>query len=248
MNQEELVTVSRKDFICFVEIARPSQRNAISVQVIEKLRTVARELREEREILAVILSGRGGYFSAGADLKDTLLFPNEVSAEDQLYYGRLGAETVRAWESLPQITFAAIEGFAVGGGFAFALACDFRVMCREAFIYIPEIGLGSTYGWNSVPRLVSMIGPSRTKQLILFEPRVKADQALDWGLADFLADEGTAVEEARKLASVVAGKRRLAVQLTKRSVNSVARAFDEIGASGDMEQAVLCLLSEGVST
>ena len=80
----------------------------------------------------------------------------------------------RAWEELPQITIAAIEGYAIGGGLALAIALDWRVAARDAFVSLPEIALGIPLTWGTIPRLVNLVGPAKAKRLTILCERVGA--------------------------------------------------------------------------
>ena len=92
---------------------------------------------------------------------------------------KLGPRLTHAWHEMEQITIGAIEGFCVGGGVALAVALDFRVMGRDAHLRVPEIGLGMNMSWQSIPRMLHLIGPARTKQaVILADQRISADGGL----------------------------------------------------------------------
>ena len=94
---------------------------------------------------------------------------------------KLGPRLTRAWQEMEQITIGAIEGFCVGGGVALAVALDFRVMARDAHMRVPEIGLGMNMSWQSVPRMLHLMGPARTKQaVILADQRISAAEAYEW--------------------------------------------------------------------
>lgn len=236
MKPDKPICVTRHGDIAHVEIVRAEKRNALSVAILENLYETVIALRNDRDLAAIILSGRGGFFSAGADLHDPLIFSPEISLEKRLYYSDLATEIARAWEALPQVTYAAIEGFAVGGGLVLAMACDFRLMGRGAFVYVPEVDIGASYGWNAVPRLVSLIGPARTKRLVLMAQKVTADESERWGLVDFIVDDGAVIDEAMCLARVMAEKPRMAVQVTKKAINAVSTVFNQISAHGDNMQ------------
>jgi enoyl-CoA hydratase len=94
---------------------------------------------------------------------------------------------------MEQITIGAIEGFCIGGGVALAVALDFRVMARNGHMRVPEIGLGMNMSWQSVPRMLHLIGPARTKQaVILADQRISAQEAHEWGLVEQDHKEGVA--------------------------------------------------------
>jgi enoyl-CoA hydratase/carnithine racemase len=106
---------------------------------------------------------------------------------------------------MEQITIAAIEGFCIGGGVALAVALDFRVMARDAHTRVPEIGLGMNMSWQSIPRMLHLIGPARTKQaVILADQRISSAEAYEWGLVEELAQSGKAFEAAMALATKIA--------------------------------------------
>src|SRR3546814_7775520 len=99
---------------------------------------------------------------------------------------------------MPQITVAAIEGMAVGAGVALPLALDWRVMGREAFLYVPEVKIGINLQWGALPRLVTLVGPARAKRICILCERMGSAHALDWGLVDELADDGKVVERSEE--------------------------------------------------
>ena len=82
---------------------------------------------------------------------------------------------------------------------ALAVACDWRVASQEATLYVPELKLGMNMSWQSVPRFVNLVGPAKTKQLLLLAERLPADTSYDWGLVDLLAEPGEALARAKVL-------------------------------------------------
>src|SRR3981189_1764964 len=164
----------------------------------------------------VVLTG-GKAFSAGFDLKDP-----EGRARKTMDLGalrrhlKLGPRLTRAWQDMEQITIGAIEGFCVGGGVALAVALDFRVMARDAHLRVPEIGLGMNMSWQSVPRMLHLIGPARTKQAVSLADQLSPRaEAYEWGLVEGVADPGKAFESAMVLAAKVAAQPPMSVAMTK---------------------------------
>src|SRR6202000_727509 len=101
-----------------------------------------------------------------------------------------------------------------------AVALDFRVMSRAAHMRVPEIGLGMNMSWQSVPRMLHLMGPARTKQaVIMADQRISADEAYDWGVAKELAEPGNAVDVAMAMAEKVARQPPISVAMTKMTVN-----------------------------
>ena len=201
---------------------RPERRNAISAELMREMIACARELESRSDIDAVIVTGAAGCFSAGADLKDSSRWAGGAPLLEQRELAGLGARMARAWEELPQITIAAIEGYAVGGGLALAAALDWRVMARDAFVSLPEIGLGIPLTWGTLPRLVNLVGPAKAKRLAILGERIPTEAAWAMGLIDETCDKGAALEAARRLADRVLEKPRHSVRMTKETVNAYA--------------------------
>jgi enoyl-CoA hydratase len=208
--------------IAMLELNRPERRNALSAELMRELIACAAELSSRRDIDALIVSGAGGWFCAGADLKDASRWAGGAPLIEQREIAGLGQRMARAWEELPQVTIAAIEGYAVGGGLALAVALDWRVMARDAFVSLPEISLGIPLTWGTLPRLVNLVGPAKAKRLAILCERTAADAALDMGLVDELCDSGKAIVAARGIAEKVLEKPRHAVRMTKETVNAYA--------------------------
>ena len=208
--------------IATVTLARPERRNALSAELMREMIECAHALASRNDIDAVIVTGAGGVFSAGADLKDSSRWAGGAPLLEQREIAGLGARMARAWEELPQITIAAIEGYAVGGGLALAVALDWRVLARDAFVSLPEISLGIPLTWGTLPRLVNLLGPARTKRLAILCERVGADEAATLGLVDYLCEPGNAMARAAALANQVLEKPRHSVLMTKETVNAYA--------------------------
>lgn len=205
-----------------VVLNRPERRNAFSSQLMRDMIDCATGLAARTDVDAVVVTGAGGVFSAGADLKDASRWANDKALLEQRETASLGYRMARAWEELPQITVAAIEGYAVGGGLALAVALDWRVMARDAFVSLPEISLGIPLTWGTLPRLVNLAGPARAKRLAVLCERMGGEAALQWGLVDELCEKGKALDAARTLAQAVLAQPRHSVRMTKESINAYA--------------------------
>jgi enoyl-CoA hydratase/carnithine racemase len=128
---------------------------------------------------------------------------------------------------------------------ALAVALDFRVMARDGHLRVPEIGLGMNMSWQSVPRMLHLIGPARTKQaVILADQRISAAEAYEWGLVEEVADPGKAFDAAMALATKVAAQPPLSVAMTKLTVNRLAHALDDLASHMDVDQFALASFSE----
>jgi enoyl-CoA hydratase len=212
-----------KGAIAIVTLNRPEARNAMSAALMREMIACAARIAARRDVDVAIVRGSGSCFSAGADLKDASRWGNAARPlEEQREIAALGYRMARAWEELPQITLAAIEGYAIGGGLALAAALDWRVMAQDAFVSLPEIALGIPLTWGTLPRLVNLLGPAKAKRLTILCERVPAREALAMGLADFLAPPGKALAAARAVAAQVLALPRNSVRMSKESINAYA--------------------------
>ncbi|MDB5638689.1 MAG: enoyl-CoA hydratase [Bradyrhizobium sp.] len=232
--------------IAVVRFDRGDGINALSPEALRQLTSAARSFEDDGDTSVVVLTGGNDAFSAGFDLKDP-----EGRSRRSMDIGslrrhlKLGPRLTRAWQEMEQITIGAIEGFCIGGGVALAVALDFRVMGRDAHLRVPEIGLGMNMSWQSVPRLLHLIGPARTKQaVILANQRISAAEAYEWGLVQEVADPGGAFEAAMTFARKVAEQPPLSVAMTKSTVNRLAYALDDLASHMDVDQFALASLTE----
>ena len=240
----EFVRVARESAVATVTIDRGDGRNALSRQLILDLTETAKSFADDLETQAVILTSKGA-FTAGADLKDPAMDRRRATGLlERRHMVRIGPELCEAWEKVEQVTICAIEKYCIGGGAALAAACDFRIMAAGATMRLPEIPLGMNMSWRSVPRLVSLIGPARTKRFVIFGETVSADDALQWGLADEIAPDGGTLAAARVWAEKVAKLPPNAVRMTKQSVNAAANALHHATSFMDLDQYALATTSE----
>ena len=214
--------ISFENRVASVVLNRPERRNAFSAGLMREMIACAGELAARRDVDAVIVCGAGGCFSAGADLKDSTRWAGGAPLLEQRDTASLGGRMARAWEELPQITIAAIEGYAIGGGLALSVALDWRVIARDAFVSLPEISLGIPLTWGTLPRLVNLVGPARTKRLAILCERVSAADALTMGLVDEVCEPGSALATSNELIQKVLDKPKHSVMMTKETVNAYA--------------------------
>ncbi len=232
--------------IAVVHFDRGDGINALSPEALRQLTAAARSFEDDNSTSVVVLAGREDAFCAGFDLKDA-----EGRSRAEMDIGslrrhlKLGPRLTRAWQEMEQITIAAIEGFCIGGGVALAVALDFRVMARDAHMRVPEIGLGMNMSWQSIPRMLHLIGPARTKQaVILANQRISADEAYEWGLVEQVVEHGKAFDAAMTLAAKVAAQPPISVAMTKLTVNRLAHAHDDLASHMDVDQFALASMTE----
>lgn len=234
------ISLERRGGIALVRFDRGGSGNALNQAVILGLTQVAHELRDDCDVRAVVLTGAKDNFSAGFDLKEKL--PRETGSGAELRqrqrYQR-GGRLCQAWEDLPQLTIAAIEGMAVGGGVALPLALDWRIMASNAYLLVPEVRVGMNLQWGALPRLVSLVGTARAKTICVLCEKMHAEQALQWGLADAVSEPGQTVSQALALAEKAAAMPAGAAQMVKQLANASAHALNRAVSHADYDQCQL---------
>ena len=241
----ELLDIQAKGGVWSVRLNRPQTRNAFSLELMRSLIQTAEQLRDEPGVRAVILCAAGPHFSAGMDLAEVQKSDaSKLSLAERRKLAALGERMCQAWEDIPAMTIAAIEGHCIGGGAALAAALDWRVIGSSAWFWLPEIALGLPLGWGALPRLVGLLGPARAKRFIILGERLHGQQALDFGLAEYLVADGQAEAEAVKLAQRVVELPEVAVAMSKQAVNASANALNHLASHMVSDQLALTLASE----
>jgi enoyl-CoA hydratase/carnithine racemase len=164
---------------------------------------------EMKGVRAVIITGAGKVFSAGADLDDA-----RAGLATDPVWERLSARIV----SLPCLTIAALNGTLAGGAMGMALACDMRICVPGAKFFYPVMKLGFLPQPSDPRRLAAIVGPARAKMLLMGGVRIEADEALAWGLVDRVCPPDALVAEARALATDAVGASADHVAAIKRLV------------------------------
>lgn len=168
-------------------IDRPLKRNAISLPMWRALPDVLAPLAGDPAVKLLILRGRAGVFSGGADIEE---FRTEYASEEAALANHAAMQAgMQAMQDFPKPSLAVLEGPAVGAGLGLALACDLRLAAATARLAITPAKLGLLYALGDIRRLVDAVGLSRAKLLLFTARTIGADTALDWGLVDLLAPE-----------------------------------------------------------
>lgn len=180
-----MIRLGKADNIWTVTIDRPDKANSLTKAMLTELAVIAEEA-QQAEIAALILTGEGKVFSAGADLDEA----------------RAGLATDDVWERLSgaiarldgTLTIAALNGTLAGGAFGMALACDLRIAVPEAKFFYPVMKLGFLPQPSDPPRMRALIGPARAKMVLLAGQKLTADEALSFGLVDRLVPKSELAE------------------------------------------------------
>ena len=238
------LTLTREGRVITVTFDRGDGMNSLSREAMHDLTALARELDGDTESSAIILYGKGA-FSVGFDLKSRQLSDGEgPSLLEQRQALKAGPDMCAAWERLEQVTIAAVERYCIGGGVALAMACDHRIAGQGAVFRLPEVPLGMNMSWQSNPRTVALMGPSRAKRFTILGERLDADMARDWGLVDEVAPAGEALQVAQALAARYGAVPPIPLRMTKQAINMAAGALNAPTSYMDRDQFLLTSLSE----
>jgi enoyl-CoA hydratase len=223
----------RRDDIEIVTIDRPEKRNALNLQIVEALHRALDELHGDRDLRAVVITGAGDHFVAGADIAQLRERRSPEALES------INGTLFRKVEDLPVPVIAAIKGYAVGGGCELAMACDLRVAGKSARLGQPEVGLGIIPGAGGTHRLPRLVGLGRAKELIYTGRLLDAEEAMTMGLVNRVVEDDVVLEEALALAAVIARQGAMAIRLAKLALNAQRHHVDEAQTLESVAQAVL---------
>ncbi len=226
----EDVLVSRESGLITITINRPDQRNAVNGAVSQGVAAALDELDASDDLHVGILTGAGGNFCAGMDLK-AFLRGEAVRVPGRGLLGLLFAPPRK-----PLI--AAVEGYALAGGFEAVLACDLLVAARDARFGLPEARRGLAAAAGGLLRLPRLIPPRIAMELALTGDMISAERLERHGLVNILADPGTALAEAQSLARRILANAPLSLAASKRVITEqqdwpVAEMFDRQNAITD---------------
>ena len=230
-------SLDRQGPIAWLTFTRPDKANALSYQALAELEQTALSLGEDVETKVVVLTGMGKHFSSGADLSDAGSNPKNLLQRQR--HNRMGERAIKAVYGMDQITIAAWNGAAMGGGACVATACDLRIGGEDCFMQYPEIDIGMNLMWQSLPLLTHLVGPARAKRLVIGAERVGARQLEQWGLLDQLVPNAKLLDTAAAWAQRYADKPPIPAQMIKRSVNHIVSALDAAIMHMDADQNLL---------
>lgn len=204
--------IERADSTWLLTVDRPHTKNAVDLAVHDALAEACDRI--EAEPAAVVLTGAGGSFISGGDLK----LIRERPFEESLELSRHMTALLDRLERLPVPVFAAIEGFALGGGAEIMVACHYRVAAPDAKISFRQAAMGLSTGWGATTRLSRLVSRGTATRLLLTAQVLRADEAHPLGLLDELAEDP--VSRALELAAEVNAQSPRAVRALSRALST----------------------------
>lgn len=206
----EFIVVNIENAVAVVSLNRPKELNALNKKMVLELDHAFEEMANNPEVKAVVIYGEKN-FAAGADISNMLDLTPELAKEFSFRH------TFNKIADFPKPTIAAVTGFTLGGGLELALACDIRIVAPNAKLGFPEINLGIFPGAGGTQRLPHLIGAARAKEMIYTGVNINAATALEYGMVNSIAENP--LDEALKMAGMLARKATVALKLAKQCVN-----------------------------
>ncbi|MDC1142700.1 enoyl-CoA hydratase-related protein [Planctomycetota bacterium] len=222
----KLITVARhteNDRIVVVTLNRPQVKNAINRKMVDELHHAFDALRDDTNVGAVVLTGQGDDFAAGADIAEL----RERKALESL--AAINNALFNKIENNPAPVIAAIKGYALGGGCELTLACDIRLGGKSAKMGQPEVNLGIIPAAGGTQRLPRIVGLGRAKELVLTGWIIDSEECHRVGLLNRIMEDDDVMLQALKLAETICKKGPLAIRVAKQALNQSTRANLETG-------------------
>ena len=200
--------------IAVLTVNRPKALNALNAETLNDISAALDEIIADGSVRAVIVTGAGKAFVAGADIAQM----RDFNAQEGRNFGQLGHAVFRKIELMPQPVIAAVNGFALGGGCELAMACDIRLASESAKFGQPEVTLGITAGFGGTQRLPRIVGSGLASELLFSGNMIDAQEAYRIGLVNHVYPADALMDEAMKLANKILGCAPVAVEMSKSAV------------------------------
>jgi enoyl-CoA hydratase len=235
----ELVTIEVRERVGIVSLNRPERHNAVSNVMKREIHDALRQVAADDEIRAVLFRGEGRSFSSGRDTSELGTSEHGETAYDRIR--ALQDEHLFLYD-LPKPTVAAMKGATLGMGLEMCLACDMRIGASDLRVGLPEIDHGILPDTGGTHLLLSLLGPSRTKELVMTGKRIDARTAYEWGIVNHVVPVEELDEAAFTLARQLAAAPPLAMRIAKDTINDAWRG--QVHAGMRQELLSQCMLHE----
>lgn len=253
---DSILEVQNESGILILRLNRPEKLNALNKAVLQAIDEQIERAYTDEAIKAVIITGAGAKaFAAGADISEfSALQPHEaqlLSQEGQLIFQKI--------DKLTKPVIAAVNGFALGGGFELALACHIRIASENAKFGLPESTLGLLPGYGGTQRLPLIIGKARAIEFMLTAEQIEAKKALEWGIVSYVTSQEELITTCISLIQKMLAKAPTSVQEILRcthiaietggtSFNEEAKSFGRCAGTEDFKEGIQAFIEKRKAT
>ncbi len=248
MEYKDLLIEKREDNIAIITFNRPEKLNTLTTNLMTEIEKLTEDFQKDTETRVVIFTGAGRYFSGGRDLTEQEGPTNVLGRQRAI---QNGPRMVRKLYMMDQITIAAINGGAFGGGCCIASALDFRIGDEKCYAGFPESRLGMSLSWTILPIIVHLIGPTFAKEMTILGKNNDAQTLLKWGFLSEVVPLDNLLNRAIEIAKKFAAMPPIPAQMIKKTINHISGALDQAIMHMDMDQLMLTLqtddLKEGIA-
>lgn len=241
MEYKDLIIEKRDDNIAIVTLNRPEQLNTLTTNIMTEIEQLTEDFQKDTETRVVIFTGAGRLFSGGRDLTEQGS-PTTVLGRQRAIQN--GPRMIRKLYMMEQITIAAINGGAFGGGCCIASALDFRIGDEKCMAGFPESRLGMSLSWTILPIIVHLIGPTFAKEMTVLGKNNDAQTLLKWGFLSEVVPKENLLKRAIEIAKEYAEMPPIPAQMIKKTINHISGALDQAIMHMDMDQLMLTLQTE----
>ena len=231
----KFLKLEKRNKISFVSFTRTKSLNALNSETLRELIALNNELDNDTNTKVIVYRSEGKNFSAGADIKEQ----QKKLSKLQIWKSNLGKEAIESILKINQITIASLKGYCLGGAACIATACDFRVASETTLVAYPEIDLGMNLNWFGLPLLLRLIGPAKTKKMVISGEIENANNLYKWGFIDELFKDEELDKKTIAFAKKYASKPVLPTQMIKRSLNALTYQTDQAIMHMDYDQFLL---------
>ncbi|MBI5218504.1 MAG: enoyl-CoA hydratase/isomerase family protein [Bacteroidia bacterium] len=237
----ETIKTELKGNILIVQINRPDKMNALSMKFMDELSLLTKNIELLPDVKVIVITGNDKIFAAGGDINE-MLSMNETEATAA---SAKVQKTYQNIEELPIPVIAAVNGYALGGGFELALACDFIIASQDAVFGLPEVDLSVIPAGGGTQRLPKITGIHTAKFLLMTGAKITAEEACKLNLVQKIAAPGKAVEEALAIAQNIAAKPKETIKKIKQVLNKSTQSPFEEGCKLESEYFGFLVENEG---
>ena len=222
--KEEYFLIQKENNVAKIIVNRPKQRNAFKAIMWNELEAIIKKIESDPEIMVVVITGAGEKsFVAGADISEMIAdFPPKVDGE----VINPVVSAMRVVENAQKVVIAMVNGYAIGGGCEIAIACDLRIAAESAQIGITSAKIGICLGFESIKRLVDLVGPPKAKDILYTGRLLSAQEALQIGLVDFVVPKKELESFTMEYANGIIQNAPLSVLGAKKTINILSQNYN----------------------